>query len=206
MSKKAIISTVVALAVVAVGLFLYFKKNPTQQPNNQTVTTTEQSATNSQSKTVAVAMLPQNNSGESGIATLKDINGKTSVVLTLSGAPTGVTQPAHIHTGSCATIGGVAYPLTFPVNGSSETILNVSLDELLKKLPLAINVHKSGSEANVYFACGDITNSPTTSQNAPTVSQPAQTSNPSVNTNRTDGGTFSTPTDKRKGADKPEDN
>lgn len=197
MSKKAIISTLVALAVIAVGLFLYFKKTPTQQPTDQPATTTEQSTTNSQSKTIAVAMLPQNNSGESGIATLKDINGKTSVVLTLSGAPTGVTQPAHIHTGSCATIGGVAYPLTFPVNGSSETILNVSLDELLKKLPLAINVHKSGSEANVYFACGDITNSPATSQSTPT---------PSVNTNRTDGGAFSTPTDKRKGADKPEDN
>ena len=103
-----------------------------------------------------VAMSAQNDSGMSGTATLTDMDGSTLVKLELTGAPTGITQPAHIHTGSCAEIGGVVYPLTFPVNGVSETTLNVSLDAILAQLPLALNVHKSAAEANVYVACGDL--------------------------------------------------
>src|SRR3989344_2256782 len=122
---------------------------------------------------IEVALASQNNSGESGTAKIAEENGKIKVTLDFSGAPAGVTQPAHIHTGSCATIGGVKYPLTFPVNGKSETTLDVSMADLLAGLPLAINVHKSGAEANVYVACGDIKNTgptpPPASSSAKTV-------------------------------------
>lgn len=107
-------------------------------------------------KAVRVAMLPLNNSGEFGKATLKEDDGKVEVKLDLVGAPKDVTQPAHIHTGSCASLGAVKYPLNFPVNGKSETTLNVKLAQLKSELPLAINVHKSVAEAGVYVSCGDI--------------------------------------------------
>jgi len=108
------------------------------------------------SQSIVVALSAQNSSGMNGTATLTDMDGSTLVELALSGAPAGIEQPAHIHTGSCAEIGGVVYPLTSPVNGVSETTLNVSLDAILAQLPLALNVHKSAAEANVYVACGDL--------------------------------------------------
>ena len=105
---------------------------------------------------VVVALSAQNKSGESGTATLTDVDGKTKVVLKLSGTPSGVSQPAHIHTGACPNPGAVKYPLSYPVNGSSDTMLDVSLDTLKSQLPLAINVHKNSEELQVYVACGDV--------------------------------------------------
>lgn len=74
----------------------------------------------------------------------------------MTGAAAGVTQPAHIHTGSCAQIGGVVYPLTFPVDGKSVTTLNTTWSALVAQKPLALNVHKSTSEASIYVSCGDL--------------------------------------------------
>ena len=130
----------IVVAVVVVGEFEWYMS---------------QSGGSSQS--IVVAMSAQNDSGMTGEATLTAMDGSTLVELDLAGAPEGIVQPAHIHTGSCANIGGVVYPLTFPMNGVSETTLNVSLDALLAQLPLALNVHKSPEEANIYVACGDLT-------------------------------------------------
>lgn len=107
-------------------------------------------------RTMTITLSSQNNSGESGVAILKEVNGKTEVKLRLEGAPKGVTQPAHIHSGSCASLGGVKWPLTFPVNGKSETTLDLSFDQLKAELPLAINIHESTAEAKVYVSCGDL--------------------------------------------------
>ena len=108
-------------------------------------------------RTVVVTLDQQNNSGETGTATLTAVGGKTQVELRLAGAPAGIVQPAHIHTGTCANISGVVYPLVFPVDGVSVTTLDISLDTIFTELPLAINVHKSAQEAGIYYACGDIT-------------------------------------------------
>lgn len=107
-------------------------------------------------KVITVKLAELNNSGETGTAILKEENGKTKVTLRLSGAPKDVTQPAHIHAGSCAALGGVKWPLTFPVNGKSETTLDITLVQLRTEMPLAVNVHKSTAEAGVYVACGEI--------------------------------------------------
>lgn len=101
-------------------------------------------------------LVAQNNSGISGIATLAQADGKTRVVLKLVGAPLGISQPAHIHAGSCSNLGAVRYPLSYPVDGASETLLEVSLETLTSTFPLAINVHKNIEEAGVYVACGAI--------------------------------------------------
>ena len=106
-------------------------------------------------KTIVLSM--QNNSSESGTATLKEVDGKLLVTLDLTGAPANVGQPAHIHSGSCASLGGVKYPLTSPLDGKSETTLSLTMDQLLKDLPLAVNVHKSAAEPTVYVSCGDLT-------------------------------------------------
>jgi len=108
-------------------------------------------------KTLSLALAAQGGSGESGTATLIDMDGKLKVTILLTGVPVGVAQPAHIHAGSCENLGSPRYTLTDVSGGTSETELaGVSVDQLLGELPLAINVHKSAQEAGVYVACGNI--------------------------------------------------
>jgi len=55
--------------------------------------------------TASTSLQPQNNSGESGTATLtKAGDNQTKVVLEVQGAPAGVSQPVHIHKGTCAKL------------------------------------------------------------------------------------------------------
>lgn len=100
---------------------------------------------------------PQNNSGESGTATLtKAGENQTKVVLEVQGQPAGVSQPVHIHKGTCAKLDPKpAYPLSPVVNGKSETTVKASVDNL-QKGGYAINGHKSAKEASTYVFCGEI--------------------------------------------------
>ncbi len=104
---------------------------------------------------VQIAVNAQSNSGENGKAAIKDEDGKAEIYIELSNYPSN-PQPAHIHTGSCSNLGAVKYPLSAVVNGKSETKLNISAEQLLSQLPLAVNVHKSAAEIKAYAACGDI--------------------------------------------------
>lgn len=106
----------------------------------------------------ALALLnAQNNSSQDGIAFLTETSeGKTRVDLSVSNFLPGVEQPAHIHLGSCENLGSVLYPLTNVKEGTSETVLDVPLDGVTSRFPLAVNVHKSGTEPGVYVSCGNI--------------------------------------------------
>ena len=145
--------------LVLAGIWYFVFNKPTTPPATpSTTTTTDQTASPSAAMSdVTVTLLEQNKSGESGTATLSEVDGKVKVTLNLTGAPAGVTQPAHIHVGKCPDVGAVKYPLTSPVKGVSETMLDVTLAQLKSELPLGINVHKSAEEAKVYVACGDLT-------------------------------------------------
>lgn len=79
-------------------------------------------------------------------------------------------HPAHIHDGSCAALGAVAYPLE-NVIGTSVAASNViavelgvtSIDVTLETIlaaPRAINVHQSVDNIASYIACGDIGGTP----------------------------------------------
>jgi len=100
-----------------------------------------------------VMLSSQNNSNESGIATLKETNGRVTVTLYLTGYVPNVVQPAHIHAGICPGVGGISYPLNSVVNGKSTTVLGVTLTQL-KQQSLAINVHKSATDIATYTSCG----------------------------------------------------
>ena len=143
--KKALPILIVVI-IIAAGAWFYFK--PSVPPSNTNQNTTS-------NRSLSLTLAEQNQSGQSGTANIFEVGDKTKIELTLRNSPAG-PQPAHVHTGSCAELGGVKYPLTSPVNGTSDTTLDVSYDELLAQLPLAINVHKSMPEASVYVACADI--------------------------------------------------
>lgn len=107
-------------------------------------------------KSITVTMKEQNGSKQIGTATIADVDGKAKVTVKVAAGTKDVPQPAHIHIGACPTPGAVAYPLSAVVNGMSETTLAISTTELMSKLPLAINVHKSADDAKTYVSCGDI--------------------------------------------------
>jgi hypothetical protein len=109
---------------------------------------------------LTITIKTQNNSGQSGTATLTDMgNGQTKVVVDTTN-PTAPAQPIHIHEGTCANLTPqVKFPLTTTSNGKSETTVNVALSAMLAS-PHAINVHKSPQEAAVYVACGEIVMQP----------------------------------------------
>lgn len=106
---------------------------------------------------VTVTMSAQNNSGETGTATLTQTGKDVQVAIDLQNAPA-AAQPAHIHPGTCAKLNPAPkYPLSSVMNGKSTTTLkNVNLSDLTGG-GFAINVHKSTDDLATYVSCGDIT-------------------------------------------------
>ena len=137
-----ILAAVAALLVGAFSVVLYKNKSTMQIAP--------------QAKTMTIALTTQNNSYEQGTATLTEKDGKTVVTLDIQGAPKGISQPAHIHVGSCPNPGAVKYPLASVVDGKSETTIDTTIDQLKEMGKLAINVHKSATLSKVYVACGDL--------------------------------------------------
>ncbi len=105
---------------------------------------------------MTVKLGPENNSGESGTATLTAMGKQTKVAVTVDGVPAGVTQPMHIHKGTCDKLDPKpAFPLSPVKDGKSETTVKVSLDDLMKG-GYAINGHKSAKDIKTYVFCGNI--------------------------------------------------
>jgi hypothetical protein len=102
-----------------------------------------------------IQLQEENGSGQSGLATLTALEGKTRVVISMQSGPT-THQPVRIHAGTCTSLDPTpAYPLNDIVGGRSTTVVDVSLDALERK-PYVINVHKSPRNLKIYVACGSI--------------------------------------------------
>lgn len=138
----------IAIVILAGGAWFYLNsQQPAQVMVEKQVVTTQK---------VVIQLAEQNDSGETGTATLTEANGQVTVSVDATGFVPNVSQPAHIHLGSCPAVGAVKYPLTNILNGKSVTVLNVTLAQLQSELPLGLNIHKSAAEASVYTACGDL--------------------------------------------------
>ncbi|MDO8452706.1 MAG: hypothetical protein Q7S79_03050 [bacterium] len=150
-----------ALAILMVGGFVLYAKKSQNKPaesitNPQQVQeTTTPSALPMEADAKNILLSTQNESGETGVVSLVEKEGKVLVVINVMGTPEDVPQPAHIHSGACPVPGEVVHPLTNVLNGKSETTIETTMDELLKKMPLVVNIHKSTKESSVYVACGD---------------------------------------------------
>ncbi|MFZ3068749.1 MAG: hypothetical protein WA052_00330 [Microgenomates group bacterium] len=105
-------------------------------------------------KTVVLNQI--NTSGQKGTAMFQAENGKTKVTLAMTGKKYTSPQPAHIHIGACPKPGEVKYSLSSVVDGKSETLVPVKMEDLFANLPLAVNVHESAEKVTVYTACGDL--------------------------------------------------
>jgi hypothetical protein len=116
-----------------------------------------QNAMPAASGAVVVQMTAQNGSGETGTATLTPQPGGVQVAIALTGAPSGVAQPVHIHEGTCAKLNPAPkYPLTNLTDGKSTTVVKGVTIKDLEASAFAINVHKSTTDLKTYVSCGNI--------------------------------------------------
>ncbi len=147
MSKKGYLIGAIILVVVVVFILAGAGKKSINSNNS------------SNYQPIKVSLVSQSNSGISGTATISDESGKTKVILNLTGTPANSEEPAHIHLGTCVSLGEPKYPLTSVKNGSSETILEVPISKIISSTSLAINIHKSEAEMSASVACGEIQSS-----------------------------------------------
>jgi predicted lipoprotein with Yx(FWY)xxD motif len=101
---------------------------------------------------VLLKLGPGRDADQAGSAVLLAQGNKTEVDVFIKPVPP-LLQPAHIHEGACPGVGAVKYPLTNIEFGSSKTVIDAPLADLLKG-GYSINAHKSANDMNVYVACG----------------------------------------------------
>lgn len=172
MNQKILTIIIVLLLIGGVVFLVTIGKDSDEKARNNSTTSTQptsgviispipspavtgQAMMEKDEEMMHITLNEQNDSKESGVATIEEVNGKAIVKINLPNNST-VAQPAHLHTGACPTPGGIAYNLTDVVNGKSETKLDVSLTEIKSKLPLALNIHTSASDIKTYVSCGDL--------------------------------------------------
>lgn len=159
--SRTILGLFIAAALFSLGYWLYINKDfaKFQPKGSKTIDKTNTSSLPSDSplqKEAKVILKELESSGVSGEAVLKEQDNQVLVNIKLTGVTSDMVAPAHIHLGSCSSLGSVAYPLDYSFGGLSTTYLGVTFAELKKNLPLAINVHKSSAEFDLYTSCGDL--------------------------------------------------
>ncbi|MEK7777887.1 MAG: DUF4382 domain-containing protein, partial [Chloroflexota bacterium] len=77
---------------------------------------------------LVIALNELNASGQKGIAVLTAKGNQTEVILL---ATPDISELNHIHSGTCAVVGGVAHPIPNMVAGKSVATVNATLDSLL---------------------------------------------------------------------------
>jgi hypothetical protein len=93
----------------------------------------------------------------------------TFVIVNIEPGAEGAIQPAHIHTGTCASPGPIVYPLASVVDGNSFTQFSVPPGDLLSNNYI-VNVHLSEVAIGTYVSCARLEAPP-----APTATAPAST-------------------------------
>jgi ketosteroid isomerase-like protein len=100
---------------------------------------------------------------------LAAIGDGTAVYITIPPGPAGVLQPVHVHEGTCANLGAVAFSLQDVGGGKSLTVIDAPIGDL-QTGNYAVAVQKSEGEPDVFVACGDIpASAPAAAEEAPVV-------------------------------------
>ena len=104
---------------------------------------------------LTLELAEQNGSEQQGTATFTPLGvGRTRIVMELTNPPD-VSQPAHVHSGSCDDLGDPVIALSNVEDGRSETEAPVSIEQLVED-EVVIHAHKSEAEYDVSVACAPI--------------------------------------------------
>ena len=164
--KRDLILGIVVVCFLAGGLFLWLQRASQKssntilsQPTLQINLPTFQYPTIPPSAPdFTVSMQSVASSGITGKVTFRDISGTVAILLRVDGLPGEEDEsltPAEIRHGSCASLGDLAYPMTAPDAGESETDLSINLKQFNTQKPMAVVLYRSPQD-NTVVACGDI--------------------------------------------------
>ncbi len=103
---------------------------------------------------VVIHLSPTDGEGQIGTATFNSESDITTVNVSIDPS-SNEAQPIHIHSGICTEVGPVLHALENVVKGNSVSVIELSLEEILKNGAL-VNVHESYSNASNYTACGQL--------------------------------------------------
>ena len=139
---------IVGAFIVGALIMGYLYSNRATDPGIEPVSTTE---------SISIELSDYSGSGQSGTASLSEVDGKAVIEISVSGYDAQGPQPAHIHSGLCPRIGPVIHKLSDVIDGTSTTTLNIPLNDVLSSGDeLNINVHASYDDFKTYTACGDL--------------------------------------------------
>jgi len=146
--RRWVISLVGLLAIAACG-------------GGNTSTSTSPAVT--PTPTIKFTMTAQNNSGVSGTGEVVKGSGSFTVTIKLTGMAANSSHISHVHTGSCAKNGGIAYALSQVVadaSGTATVTSTVPADYSIPATGWYVNVHHGPdftAPANgPSISCGDL--------------------------------------------------
>lgn len=109
---------------------------------------------------VTVSMTASGGSGVTGSAVLTPQGSQTQVVVTIQGAPPNGTHVNHIHNGTCAQQGGIAFPLAdLKVDANGRATATSTVNATLASLQGGanyVNAHAGAALPSPGISCGDI--------------------------------------------------
>ena len=125
--------------------------------------TTSSTAPPSPTPSIKFTMVAQNNSGVAGTGEAIKASGSFTVTIKLTGMPANSSHISHVHTGSCAKPGGVAYALSQVIadtSGAATVTSTVPAEYLIPAGGWYVNVHHGPdftAPANgPSISCGDL--------------------------------------------------
>ena len=146
--SNTIIYVLLSSLLLSTSLLLLFRPWPFYPPLRIT--------RNIVSDEIKIEVKAQNYSGEQGVASIREVNGRVVIIMHLENAPKDVRQSAFLYKGSCDNLGEVMYYLPVSYDGKyTLTFYGKNLRDLRKELPLAIFVTKSVDEPNIVYSCGN---------------------------------------------------
>jgi hypothetical protein len=166
--KRYLMSGIVIVGLLVGGLILLFQRisqapssSPSSDPTIQiNLPTVEYPTIPASAPAFTVPIHNIGSSGITGTATFKDIAGTVAILLHFDGLPEEEESeesimPAEIRYGTCTDPESLAYPLTAPDAGQSETDLSINLQQFNMQKPMAVVLYRSTQDRSV-IACGDV--------------------------------------------------
>ena len=124
---------------------------------------TSSTASPSPTPSIKFTMIAQNNSGVAGTGEVIKASGSFTVTIKLTGMPANSSHISHVHAGSCAKPGGIAYALSQVIadsSGAATVTSTVPVEFLIPAGGWYVNVHHGPdftAPANgPSISCGDL--------------------------------------------------
>jgi hypothetical protein len=166
--KRYLIPGIVTVCFLIGGLTIWFQRTSHSSPiSNSSFPTLQINVPTTQYPTIppsapafTVSIHSLGPSGITGTATFKDIAGTVAILLHVDGLPDDEESeesivPVELRYGTCTAPGALAYPMSAPDAGESETDLSINLKQFNTQKPMAILLYRSLQD-HTEIACGDI--------------------------------------------------